>query len=79
MKKERTFVIDGEKITAEVERDGDDLRITLDGETHTVRIDGDIGPSKPVRSRRGRLGAHNEILEASSLRYPVKWSQSMLK
>lgn len=60
MKKERTFVIDGEKITAEVERNGDDLRITVDGETHTVRVEGDIGPSKTVRSRRGRLGAHNQ-------------------
>ena len=60
MKKERTFVIDGEKITAEVERDGENLRITLDGETHTVKIEGDIGPSKTVRSRRGRTGAQNE-------------------
>ena len=60
MKKERTFVIDGEKITAEVERDGENLRITLDGETHTVKIEGNIGPSKTVRSRRGRPGAQNE-------------------
>ena len=60
MKKERTFVIDGEKITAEVERDGGNLRITLDGETHTVKIEGNIGPSKTVRSRRGRPGAQNE-------------------
>lgn len=60
MKKERIFVIDGEKITAEVERDGENLRITVDGETHTVKIEGDIGPSKTVRSRRGRPGAQNE-------------------
>ena len=60
MKKERTFVIDGEKITAEVERDGENLRITVDGETHTVKIEGDIGPSKTVRSRRRRPGAQNE-------------------
>ncbi len=60
MKKERTFVIDGEKITAEVERDGENLRITVDGEMHTVKIEGDIGPSKTVRSRRGRPGAQNE-------------------
>ena len=60
MKKERTFVIDGEKITAEVERDGENLRITLDGETHTVKIEGNIAPSKTVRGRRGRPGAQNE-------------------
>ena len=60
MKKERTFVIDGEKITAEVERDGENLRITVGGETHTVKIEGGIGPSKPVRSRRGRPKAQNE-------------------
>ena len=60
MKEERTFIIDGEKITAEVERDGDNLRITVDGETHTVKIEGGARPSKIVRSRRGRPGSQNE-------------------
>ena len=60
MKEERIFIIDGEKIKAGVERDGSNLRITIDGETHTVKIEGGIGPSKAVRSRRGRPVAQNE-------------------
>ena len=60
MKEERIFIIDGEEITAEIERDGDSLRITVDGETHTVKIERGVGPSKIVRSRRGRPGSQNE-------------------
>ena len=54
MKEERTFIIDGERVTAEVERDGDDLRITLDGDTHTVKIERGAVTPKNVRNRRGR-------------------------
>lgn len=59
MKDERTFVIDGEKITAEIERDGDSLRITVEGVTHTVKMDRSAGHSKVSRSRRSRIGAQN--------------------
>ncbi len=54
MREERTFIIDGERVTAEVERDGDELRITLEGDTHTVRIERGAVTSKNVRKRRGR-------------------------
>ena len=60
MKEERTFIIDGERISAEVERDGDILRVTVDGQTHTVEIEGGSGQSKIIRSRRGRSGTQNE-------------------
>ena len=46
MKEERTFIIDGERISAEVERDGDILGVTVDGQTHTVGIEGGSGQSK---------------------------------
>ena len=60
MKEERTFIIDGERISAEVERDGTILRVTVDGQTHTVEIEGGSGQSKIIRSRRGRSGTQNE-------------------
>ncbi|MED5268023.1 MAG: biotin/lipoyl-binding protein, partial [Candidatus Thermoplasmatota archaeon] len=60
MKEERTFIIDGKRISAEVERDGDILRVTVDGQTHTVEIEGSSAPSKIIRSRRGRSGTQNE-------------------
>ena len=61
MNEERTFIIDGETVTAGIERDGENLRITVNGETHTVKIEGYSSPSKTPRGRRrGRPGVQDD-------------------
>ena len=72
MKEERTFTIDGERVTAEVERDGDDLRITLDGETHTVKIERGAMTSKNIRNRRGRPMGQDQSSGSISSTIPGK-------
>ena len=72
MKEERTFTIDGERVTAEVERDGDDLRITLDGETHTVKIERGAMTSKNIRNRWGRPMGQDQSSGSISSTIPGK-------
>ena len=67
MKKERTFVIDGEKITAEVERMRN-LRITVGGETHTVKI-AEISALPRLYAAGEEVPGLRMASEASSLRY----------
>lgn len=57
MTKIRKFTIDGEEISAEIERIDGFLRIKIDGKVHDVLIEGATELSKPAKPERSKRGS----------------------
>lgn len=59
MTKVRKFTINGEEISAEIERIDGFLRIKIDDEVYEVQIEAATGLSKPAKPKRTKRGSKN--------------------